>query len=140
MVKRPKVYFVDSGLACSLLGITKRSHLEAHPLRGALFETFVISEIIKQKLENISNHHFYFWRDKTGREIDLIIENAISLFPIEIKSGQTFQKDFIKHLIYWMKLTETNQAKMLYDSSNTQKRSDGIEVMNWKAFLLSHIG
>jgi predicted AAA+ superfamily ATPase len=137
IVKRPKVYFIDTGLVCSLLGITKIFHLETHPLRGALFETFVISEIIKQKLEGISNHQFYFWRDKTGREIDLIIENALSLLPIEIKSGQTFQKDFIKHLIYWMKLTEINQAKVLYDGSVHQKRSDGIEILNWKEFLLN---
>jgi predicted AAA+ superfamily ATPase len=136
IVKRPKVYFIDSGLACSLLGITKIYHLETHPLRGALFETFVVSEVLKQKLENISNQALYFWRDKTGREIDLIIDNAISLIPIEIKSGQTFQKDFIKHLIYFMKLAKTNHAKVLYDGSNPQKRSDGIEILNWKDFSL----
>ncbi len=140
IVKRPKIYFIDTGLACSLLGITKVSHLETHPLRGSLFETFVISEILKQKMENNLTHQLYYWRDKTGREIDLIVENASTVIPIEIKSGQTFQKDYIKHLNYWMKLTETNQAKVLYDGSNTQNRSDGIEVINWKAFLLNHAG
>ena len=132
LVKRPKLYFYDTGLACSLLGITQVSHLVNHPLRGALFETLVMTELIKMKENTGSSSQLFYWRDKTGREIDLLIEKGNTVLPVEIKSGKTFQSSFLKNIRYWMKLTGEEKAHLFYDGDDTQKRSDGITITSWK--------
>ncbi|MCK4921805.1 MAG: ATP-binding protein [Bacteroidales bacterium] len=132
IVKRPKLYFYDTGIACSLLGITQLSHLENHPLRGALFETMVLSEIVKMKFNTGSEAKLFYWRDKTGREIDLLIDTLTTVMPVEVKVGRTFQKEFLKNIRYWMKLTGEKQAKLIYSGDDEQKRSDGIHVVSWK--------
>ncbi len=133
IVKRPKLYFYDSALVCSLLGIKKLEHIRSHPLRGALFECFIVSEIVKQQLNSGSNNMLYFWRDKTGREIDLIMERGTDLIPIEIKSGKTVHNDFFKNLRYWMKLTGIKNGKIVYAGDQEQKRTEGIEILSWKS-------
>jgi predicted AAA+ superfamily ATPase len=132
ITKRPKLFFYDTGIVCSLLGITSKQVLNSHPLKGAIFETFVVSEFIKHKHHLATTHHFYYWRDKTGREIDLIIEHDNISVPAEIKSGKTVQDYFFKGIRYWLKLTENNKGYLVYAGNQSQKRSDGIEVINWK--------
>lgn len=132
IVKRPKLYFYDTALAASLLGIHTTDHLQLHPLRSALFECLVVSELVKQKQHYGTTDNFYFWRDKTGREIDLIIDQSPDLIPVEIKSGKTIQAEFFKHLRYWMKLTGQKRGKIIYAGDTDQKRSEGIEVISWK--------
>ena len=132
IVKRPKLYFYDTALASSLLGIHKTDHLQMHPLRGALFECLVVSEIIKQKNNHGNSELFYFWRDKTGREIDLIIDKTNHFIPVEIKSGKTIHDEFFKHLRYWMKLSGEKKGKIIYAGDTDQKRSEGIDVISWK--------
>ncbi len=132
IVKRPKLYFYDPGVVCSLLGITSKETLNMHPLKGAVFETMVVSEFIKLQQQKISSPKFYFWRDKTGREIDLIIEKQRSTYPCEIKSGKTIQKDFFKNLQYWNKLSGSEKAVIIYPGAQEQKRSNGIEILNWQ--------
>jgi predicted AAA+ superfamily ATPase len=132
IVKRSKIYFYDTALASSLLGIHKIEHLQSHPLRGALFECLIVSEIIKQKNNTGNNDSIYFWRDKTGREIDLIIDKTSNFIPVEIKSGKTVHNEFFKHLRYWMKLTGEKRGKIIYAGDSDQKRSEGIEVISWK--------
>ncbi|MFO8066671.1 MAG: ATP-binding protein [Bacteroidales bacterium] len=132
IVKRPKLYFYDTALASSLLGIYKTEHLQSHPLRGALFECLVVSEIIKQKLNNDIEDKLYFWRDKTGREIDLIIDKTSEFVPIEIKSGKTIQNEFFKSLRYLLNLSGEKHGKIIYAGDADQKRSEGIDVISWK--------
>jgi uncharacterized protein len=134
LVKRPKLYFYDTALASSLLGIYKNEHLQTHPLRGALFENFIIAEIIKQKLNYDFSEKLYFWRDKTGREIDLIIDKTTEFVPVEIKYGKTIQNEFFKNLRYLLKLSGEKQAKIIYAGDTNQRRSEGINILSWKNY------
>lgn len=134
IVKRPKLYFYDTALASSLLGIYKNEHLQTHPLRGALFENFIIAEIIKQKLNYDFSEKLYFWRDKTGREIDLIIDKTTEFIPVEIKSGKTIQNEFFKNLRYLLKLSGEKQGIIIYAGDTNQRRSEGINILSWNNY------
>jgi len=133
LVKRPKLYFYDTGLVCALLGINSTDHLAVHPLRGSLFECLIVSELIKQRTHRGKEDNLYYWRDKTGHEIDLIVEEASKLFPIEIKAGKTLHAEFYKNLYYWMKLSGETQAGLIYSGELELLRSDGINVKSWKS-------
>ena len=89
LIKSPKLYFYDTGLACTLLGITSVSSLTVHPLRGALFENFMIVELCKHRLHRGLPSNVYFWRDNSGLEVDCIVEQEGTLSLIEFKSTQT---------------------------------------------------
>lgn len=104
LVKMPKLYFYDTGLVSWLLGIRTREQMETHPLRGNIFETMVISELVKSRLNRGKRPVFYFWRDSNGNEIDLIVERGTRLMPIEIKSGQTLMRDSFSGLEKWSAL------------------------------------
>lgn len=132
IVKRPKIYFYDVGLVCSLLGIKKISHLENNPFRGAIFETMVVNELIKQYTNKGITPPLYYWRDKTGHEIDIIIDDYDSLVPIEIKSGQTITSNWFKNLKYWTTLSKEKNAYVIYAGEQQQKRSNSITIINWK--------
>jgi len=132
IVKRPKLYFYDTGLACSLLGIKETAQLANHPARGALFENMVVGEAIKHFTHRGERPELYHWRDKTGREVDLIAERAGNLLPMEIKSGMTFQEEFSKHLKTFMKLSATGNAWVLYGGREDYSFSSGIKAMNWR--------
>ena len=132
VVKRPKLYFYDSAIVCSLLQIKKPEHIVTHPLRGALFECLVMSEVIKHQVNEQNDIQVYYWRDKTGREIDIIIETPLETIPIEIKAGKTVQQEFFKNVKYWMKLSGSSKGKVIYAGETEQKRSDGTEVFSWK--------
>jgi len=96
LVKTPKLYFLDVGLACWLLGIASTDLLALHPLRGALFETWVVGEFIKARFNAGQAANLYFWRDNNGLESDLLFESGDKLQPVEIKSGQTVTPDYIR--------------------------------------------
>ena len=132
IVKRPKLYFYDSGLVCSLLGITSNEVLELHPFKGAIFETLVVSEFIKLQQSSGDKPQLYYWRDKTGREIDLIVEKSFESIAIEIKSGKTIQNSFFKNLDYWKKISGGKKTVLVYNGDIEQKRTNGTDVMNWK--------
>ena len=132
VVKMPKLYFYDTGLACSLLGIQNTEQLKFHPLAGSLFENFVIGEIQKKIYNRGINQKLYFWRDNTGHEIDIIIERPEGLFPVEIKSGMTINSEYFKELHFWQKISGKMPGVIVYSGDITQKRSDSIEVIGWK--------
>ena len=132
IVKRPKIFFYDTALVCSLLGIRTISHLETHPAKGAIFETMVVTEFVKNRTNKALPINLYYWRDKAGHEIDLIIDNEEVLLPIEIKSGKTINTDFFKNLDYFKKITGFQNSLLVYNGELTQKRSNGTEVVNWK--------
>ena len=131
IVKRPKVYFYDTGLVCSFLRISNASQLENHPLKGSIFETMVVIELVK-KFTNIGiDPPLFYWRDKTGHEIDVVVDYEGKLTPIEIKSGKTINSDFFKHLKYWNNLSKNENSLIIYSGNQEQKRSDGTIVTNW---------
>jgi len=133
LVKMPKLYFYDVGLAAWLLGIRTTEQIITHPLRGNLFETFIISELIKSKLNCGEKPSFFFWRDSNGNEVDLIIEQGTKLMPIEIKSGRTLTHESFAGLEKWNALAGGMAAApvLIYggDESYIQK---GIKVIGWK--------
>jgi predicted AAA+ superfamily ATPase len=132
IVKRPKVYFYDTGLVCSFLRISNVSQLENHPLKGAIFETMIVIEMVKKYTNQGINPPLFYWRDKTGHEIDLIVDKGNLLTPIEIKSSKTINSDFFKNLKYWNHLSKMNKAVLIYSGIQEQNRSDGTLITNWK--------
>jgi len=134
LIKSPKIYFWDTGLLCWLLKIQSAEQLSIHPLRGAIFENYVIAELSKHAYSNGVIPPFYYWRDQGGLEIDLIIERGDKLIPIEIKSGQTITSDFFKGLTRWRTLAgETAlHPSLIYGGTGSQQRH-GIRVNGWRA-------
>jgi len=132
VVKMAKLYFYDTGLACSLLGIQNASQLQYHPLSGSLFENFVIGELVKSRFNRALGNNLYFWRDNVGHEIDVIIDHGTSLYPVEIKSGQTVTQEYFRNLMFWQSMTGDTPATVVYAGATRQQRSNGVEVIPWK--------
>lgn len=132
LIKSPKLYFYDSGLLCSLLGIESAQELEIHSSRGGIFESAIISEIMKQRFHQHREPRLYFWRDSKGNEVDLLIESAGKILPIEIKSGMTVASDFFKGLDYYSQLAKdkAGPAFMIYGGTQMQERRNG-HVLPW---------
>jgi len=132
LVKTPKLYFLDTGLATWLLGIQDSDQLTTHAQRGALFETWVISELLKARYNAGEASNLYFWRDRSGHEVDLLIDQGTHLSPLEIKSGQTINKDYFKGLDFWRKLAGETAGKawLVYGGDARQNRSD-VTVLPW---------
>ncbi|MFP4180532.1 MAG: ATP-binding protein [Spirochaetaceae bacterium] len=99
IVKQPKLYFYDTGLLCSLLGLDDEKQLSSHYLRGGIFENFILSEFLKIKMHQGRRPHIYFWRDNTGTEVDLILEHGAGFSAVEIKSGTTLKDEYTKSLM-----------------------------------------
>lgn len=133
LIKQPKIYFFDPGLASSLLGIENKAQLNTHYLKGGLFETFILSELHKYRFNRGLKPLLYFWRDNHGNEIDCIIESGDKLTPLEIKAGKTINKDFFKGLLYWQKIAanDTGQGFIIYGGDSMQKREQG-QVISWR--------
>ena len=129
IVKMPKLYFYDTGLASALLGIENKEQLSLHPFRGALFENMVVLEFLKNRFNHGKTNNLFFWRDNVGTEIDLLIEYTERLVPIEIKSGQTITDAYFKSLTTWCKITGIDTGYVIYAGNQTQKRSNGITVL-----------
>jgi predicted AAA+ superfamily ATPase len=132
LVKMPKLFFYDSGLVCALLGIQNAQQLNFHPLYGSIFENFVIGELIKHRLNKANTNYFYFWRNNTGHEIDILTEEKNKLHPIEIKSGKTVTKEFYKGLKYWFKISGESRGTIIYGRDTNQKHSNGVDILSWK--------
>lgn len=128
IVKMPKLYFYDTGLALHLLGVESSEQLSYHPFRGNLFENMIIVEFLKKRFNTGKESNLYFWRNNVGNEIDLIID-GVNPIPIEIKSGQTITTDFYKGLYYWQRLTQTKEGYIVYGGDAYMHRSDGISII-----------
>lgn len=105
MIKSPKLYFTDVGLACHLLGIENTTQLARDPLRGNLFENLVLLELMKYRHNQALSPNLYFFRDTRGNEVDFIFQAGHRLIPIEIKAAQTYNASFLKNLSYFQDLT-----------------------------------
>lgn len=101
LVKTPKIYFFDTGLLCNLLGILEIGHLRYHPQRGSIFENLVVAETMKERLNQGRKPNLYFFRDRSGFEIDLIVDGGQRLDAVEIKSGKTVTGEFFQGLDRW---------------------------------------
>lgn len=104
IVKSPKIYFYDVGLAAYLLGIENISQMSRDPLRGHLFENYVVLELLKERLNKGLDPQLYFFRDSHGHEVDVVYHSGSRLVPIEIKSSQTFSKEFLKNITFFQKM------------------------------------
>jgi len=131
VTKSPKLYFYDVGLAVHLLGIRSPEELVLHPFRGALFENFIVLELLKNRYHQGQKSNLFYWKD-TACEIDVLIERANTLEPIEIKSGQTITPEYFKGIQYWVKLSGQAGGTVLYGGESPQYRSDGISVLSWR--------
>lgn len=133
LVKTPKLYFCDTGLACSLLEIQTPSQLETHYMRGSLFENLVVNEFIKNECNSGREPVLSFWRDNTGHEIDLINSVSGEQKAYEIKSGATFSYDWFKGLDYWSKLSGAPAADkaVIYGGAISINTSSG-KVITWR--------
>lgn len=113
LIKMPKMYFYDTGLVCNLLGLEKESQLETYYQKGALFENLVILEILKQRLNRGLPPNMYFWRDRTGHEIDLLLDVGGVIHAIEIKASETFQPTHIKGIKNFQKLPLSSRGYLV---------------------------
>jgi len=135
LVKTPKLYFLDTGLACWLLGIRSEDVLALHPLRGALFETWVIGEALKARYNAGEPADLYFWRDNNGVEADLLYEKDGKLQTIEIKSGATVTRDYIKAGQKAAKFAgEEALTPWLVHGGDDNYERNGVDVVGWRNF------
>ena len=128
LIKMPKLYFTDPGLAAYLAGIRDPEELRYHSLKGGLFEGLILMEFLKCRYNQAMESNLYFWRDKTGHEIDCMIEyHGTDLIPVEIKSGRTPNTDYFKDISYWNRLSENppEQSFVVYGGDTDQDRSIG---------------
>ena len=130
-MKTPKLYFMDTGLACSLLGIRQEEELANSHFRGALFENYVIMELIKRKFNSGSASGFYYWKENNGLEIDLLIDTGKQLIAHEIKAAATYQESLLKSLHHWRKVSGSDRNVLLYNGQLEMKGSGRPQVMNW---------
>jgi len=134
LIKTPKVYFYDVGLATYLLGIENTKQIKSHPLRGNLFENLVIMEFLKTRFNQAKGSNLFFYRDRTGNEVDLVLQEALSLTPVEIKSSTTPNLDFCRGIDLLKKLfgKEIKKSFVIYTGEKklTHKK---ITFLPWQA-------
>lgn len=128
LVQMPKLYFTDPGLASYLIGIKTPEEIISHPMKGGLFESLIIGEFLKYRYNRGLESNLYFWRDKTGHEIDCIIEQSGTIpIPVEIKAGRTIGGDFLKNITYWNNLSGQvpDRSFVVYGGEILQTREAG---------------
>ena len=131
LIKSPKLYFYDTGLVCTLLNLQNADQLKSHPIRGALFETWVVGELMKSRFNRGLPANIYFWRDSQGHEIDVLSDQGDQLIPIEIKAGQTVTANYFSTLNFWQTLTkQQTPGWLVYAGNESQKRKD-VQIVNW---------
>ena len=137
LVKTPKLYFYDTGLACSLLDIRTPEQVSTHFLRGGLFENMVINEFIKSSYNRGEEPSLTFWRDSTGNEVDLLQYVNGRPYAYEIKSGATFSPDFFKGISKWAKLSgaSSDQCFAIYNGDNNMQTSSG-KLIKWPELII----
>jgi uncharacterized protein len=132
IVKTPKVLFLDTGLACALLNIKSPQEVETHYLRGSLFENWVITEVLKNRLNSrMTIADIYFWRDSNGVEVDLVLgDNAQNV--IEIKSSKTLNTNLFKALENFKKLAPLSETMLIY-AGNEKRVQNNHNIIGWQS-------
>jgi len=133
LVKSPKLYFYDTGLACSLLGIREAGQVNTHFLKGALFENLIINEFIKRAFNQGERRYPYFWRDSQGREVDCLLTDRDELTPVEIKAGLTMASSYFDNLKYWQQITgaPAGSGYVAYGGDTSLQTGAGF-LLSWK--------
>ncbi|MDZ7876132.1 MAG: ATP-binding protein [Saprospiraceae bacterium] len=136
IIKTPKLYFYDTGLVASLLGLRRKEDLVNSPFRGALFENFVILEYLKANWHQGLPMEAWFWQNHSGREIDLLVKSANDFKAYEIKSGQTFNPSFFNNLVYWQGLSgeKAENCAVVYGGDYSFNTSNG-QLIGWRDWL-----
>lgn len=140
VVKAPKIHFFDSGLICYLLGIREPGQLRHHPLRGAIFESWVVSELYKAQLNRGEEPNMFHYRESRGPEIDLFVNRGDILHAIEIKSGATVASDAFRNFrdlgerLHKTSLPDEIKYHVIFGGEQSQKRT-GIQLLSWRNAL-----
>jgi predicted AAA+ superfamily ATPase len=136
LIKMPKLHFYDTGLACWLLGMRDVAQLDVHPLRGAIFESWVVSEIIKQRYNRGESNGVYFFRDKSGLESDVLVQGRKTLKLVEVKAGQTISSDWAakaqKIMGMFAKMKQRVSCVVVHGGTERQERN-GVTYLPWNA-------
>ena len=136
LIKMPKLQFYDTGLVCWLLGIRDAAQLDVHPLRGAIFEGWVVSEIIKQRFNRGETNGVYFFRDKAGLESDVLVPGLRTMNIVEVKAGQTIASDWAansaKITALFAKTKQAAASVVVYGGNEKQERN-GVTYLPWHA-------
>ena len=132
LVKTPKIYFHDVGLAAYLCGVEDEGHIRTHPLRGLFFENLVVLEALKNRFNRGLSDNMYFYRDNVGNEVDLVMSLGSELIPVEIKAGQTVVPDFFRglHAFERFRRVPSKHAGLVYGGKERQVRP-GVAVMSF---------
>jgi predicted AAA+ superfamily ATPase len=134
LVKKPKLYFYDTSIACNLLRISSVDDVYDHYLRGGLFESMVISDLIKKRFHTGKPQNTYFWRDKLGNEIDCLLEEGARLTPLEIQSSATVQSEMFEGLTKWCAIAgmPPDSGQLIYAGEEQGMRKQG-RLISWKS-------
>lgn len=133
LVKSPKLFFYDTGVACSLLGIREQDQINLHYMKGSLFENLILNEFIKRSYNRGENRKPYYWQDNHGKEVDCLLVRGENLTAVEIKSGKTISTSYFDNLKYWRSLTmlPENQAYVVYGGDQSMQTSQG-SLISWR--------
>jgi hypothetical protein len=133
LVKSPKLYFYDTGVACSLLGIREQEQVNSHYMKGSLFENLILNEFIKRSFNQGENRQPYYWQDNHGKEIDCLLVNGERVTAVEIKSGKTMSTSYFDNLKYWQSLAALpeNQEYVVYGGEQSMQTGAGT-LISWR--------
>lgn len=133
IIKAPKLYFVDVGLCCALLGIRNTAQLRSHPLYGALFENAVVSDIYKEACLRMRKRDTYHWRDRSQYEVDVVLDEAGEPMPIEVKATQTLKPDHRKAVERFRSISGSKLQGVLVYGGDQARRIEKTSVLPWHA-------
>jgi len=137
LVKTPKLYFLDTGLCAWLLGIASERDMQSHYARGALFETWAVTEALKWRTVRGNAQPLYFWRDNIGNEVDLLLEQDAGITLVEVKSGQTFQPGWLQSLNTVQRhMSQPTRNAVLYGGDLSAQRTDA-QLVGWRDLVLA---
>ncbi len=129
LVKSPKLFFYDTGLAAYLMGINSVEQIAVHPLRGMLFENLIVTEVMKYFINNGRRPGLMFYRDSNGNEVDLVIQRGTDVVPIEIKSAATLNRDFFKGLKRFKASVSSSADGILVYGGSETRMQNGVQVI-----------
>lgn len=132
ILKSPKIYFYDTGLAAYLLDIRSARQLSNSPFRGNLFENFVLNELLKNRFNRGRRANLFFWQDSNGREVDCLIQNGSEVFPVEIKSGQTPTSEYFKNIKYWNALSNWAGGAAIFGGDGNREQGEKTYLLGWR--------
>ncbi len=132
VIKSAKLYFIDTGILCHLLQITNKTSLVKSDFWGAIFENFIVSEMLKNRYNKIMYGDLYFFRDSAGNEVDIITIKDDQVMAIEIKANKKHTPDQIKGLQWWNKINRTENGLLIYGGNQNVKGKTSIEILSWK--------